>query len=623
MVKVTSSTGDAKVYHLSSGRSRAADLLPRRKRRRQRERKGPGDEPEASEVELLQDFEFNISSQCVKVSPDGEFVTATGIYPPEVRVYEVQSMGLKFRRGLDHEVVDFTFLSEDYRKLLFLQEQRHVDIHTQGGTHHKMRIPREGRGLCFLPSLASICIAASGSEVYMVDLEDGCFLTPWTTGSPANNCCFTSSVLPILAVGGENGVVECFDHRTARSVSALDVSADNPSTTEEGQVTCGAFSPGGLQMCVGTSAGTCLLYDLRSRRPLCCHSHSNMEPIKQLQWKRIATGGSGKAGDSHSESMLLHGGQAAQQSPSTSAALFPAAGGSSQGQGSLVVASCDPVSIHVWRESTGEKNSDLSWLVSDAEIHSVDREWSPRKEGRAEVLATIQAPLVSADDDDRGGASQKHTGGVRDQRVVRFNGFAFYGDSGLCFTPCEQKRVGVYFVPSLGIAPRWCAFLDTMTEELQASSGLVSSDSTGDTAAGAQYGDYRFVTRQQLEQMGVQDLIGTGYVKRYMHGYFMDSKLYRKLQETLTPFAFEEYRREKIRQKASESEKMRIEIRHKQPKANSALARRLEETALAGASAGTKKGRKQQEAARQLLKDERFERLFSNPDFEIEGDNGD
>lgn len=40
--------------------------------------------PDASEVVLLQDLEFPISSQCVKVSPDGNFVVATGVYAPEV-----------------------------------------------------------------------------------------------------------------------------------------------------------------------------------------------------------------------------------------------------------------------------------------------------------------------------------------------------------------------------------------------------------------------------------------------------------------------------------------------------------------------------------------------------------
>ncbi|KFG28349.1 putative embryo sac development arrest EDA7 [Toxoplasma gondii RUB] len=624
MVLVTSNADNNKIYNLSGGRSRAADFLPRRKRRRRREAGGKeAAGPDAQDVELLQEFEFNVSSQCIRVSPDGKFIAATGVYPPEVRMYEVESMGLKFRRGLDHEVIDFLFLSEDYRKLFFLQAQRHIDIHTQGGTYHRLRIPREGRGLCYLPNLASACIAASGNEVYMLDLEDGCFLTPWTTASPSNNCCFTSTVLPVLAIGGETGVVECFDHRTTQSAASLDVASHvSPFGDEQVQVTCGAFSPSGLQMCVGTNTGSCLLYDLRSRRPLCHHSHYNGEPIKQVSWKPVGSPGNdqgtGPGGASH------HSAPVSEDSAGPPSAVYEAERSASQGD--LVLASCDAVSIHIWREGEDPRQGAADWglSVSSSEICSSQ---GVRRNFRSKILSTIEAPVASVEEE-RGrsapGGTEKQTGGIRDQRVATFNGFAFYESSGLCFTVGEQKRMGVYFLPALGIAPRWCSFLDTITEELEESGGISSSSAFTGTASGevasSVYDDYRFVTRQQLEQMGVQELIGTSYVKRYMHGYFLDAKLHRKLQDALEPFGYEEYRREKVRQKVEENKKMRIEIRHKLPKANSALAKRLEESAVGRASGGTKKERQQQEAARQLLTDQRFQRLFSNPDFEIEGD---
>ena len=31
----------------------------------------------------------------------------------------------------------------------------------------------------------------------------------------------------------------------------------------------------------------------------------------------------------------------------------------------------------------------------------------------------------------------------------------------------EQSRVLSYYVPALGPAPRWCSFLDVITEELE------------------------------------------------------------------------------------------------------------------------------------------------------------
>ena len=41
------------------------------------------------------------------------------------------------------------------------------------------------------------------------------------------------------------------------------------------------------------------------------------------------------------------------------------------------------------------------------------------------------------------------------------------GDSGLLLMAAEQSRVLSYYVPALGPAPRWCSFLDVITEELE------------------------------------------------------------------------------------------------------------------------------------------------------------
>ena len=43
-----------------------------------------------------------------------------------------------------------------------------------------------------------------------------------------------------------------------------------------------------------------------------------------------------------------------------------------------------------------------------------------------------------------------------------------------------------YFVPGLGPAPRWCSFLESLTEELE------------ESANPTVYDDYRFVTRADL-----------------------------------------------------------------------------------------------------------------------------
>lgn len=50
----------------------------------------------------------------------------------------------------------------------------------------------------------------------------------------------------------------------------------------------------------------------------------------------------------------------------------------------------------------------------------------------------------------------------------------------------EQSRVLSYYVPALGPAPRWCSFLDVLTEELE------------EEQEASVYEDYKFVTTAEV-----------------------------------------------------------------------------------------------------------------------------
>lgn len=56
-------------------------------------------------------------STSIRVSKDGQYVMATGIYKPRIKCFDVNNLSLKFERGLDSEVVTFEILSEDYSKV--------------------------------------------------------------------------------------------------------------------------------------------------------------------------------------------------------------------------------------------------------------------------------------------------------------------------------------------------------------------------------------------------------------------------------------------------------------------------------------------------------------------------
>lgn len=61
-------------------------------------------------------------------------------------------------------------------------------------------------------------------------------------------------------------------------------------------------------------------------------------------------------------------------------------------------------------------------------------------------------------------------------------------DSGLLMVANEGTQIQSYYIPSLGPAPRWCPFLDNLTEEME------------ENPAQTIYDDYKFVTRKELER---------------------------------------------------------------------------------------------------------------------------
>jgi len=99
--------------------------------------------------------------------------------------------------------------------------------------------------------------------------------------------------------------------------------------------------------------------------------------------------------------------------------------------------------------------------------------------------------------------------------MVQVNDVEICGDgSGIIFAPLEREKIGTYFIPELGHAPRWCAFLENLTEELEESN------------ASTVYDDFKFLTTADLEKLNASHLVGTSMLKAYMHGYFMELKAY-------------------------------------------------------------------------------------------------
>merc|ERR1712054_610471 len=134
---------------------------------------------------------------------------------------------------------------------------------------------------------------------------------------------------------------------------------------------------------------------------------------------------------------------------------------------------------------------------------------------------------------------------------------------GLMLLGLEHSKIQSYFIPSLGPAPKWCHFLEGLTEEMEEKKNT------------AVYDDYKFVTKQELSVLGLDHLIGTKLLRASMHGYFIDLRLYKKAKAIADPFAFDNYRKQKIDEALKSQEISRIAIKKKLPKVNANLADRL------------------------------------------------
>ena len=194
------------------------------------------------------------------------------------------------------------------------------------------------------------------------------------------------------------------------------------------------------------------------------------------------------------------------------------------------------------------------------------------------------------------------------------NDLCSWPGTGLFLLATEAKQLVPYFVPALGPAPPWCAFLENLTEEMEEQEQV------------ALYDDYRFVTRQELERLGLSSAIGTQLLRPYMHGFFIDNKLYGKAAALAAPFDYAAYRNQKAKDKLEAERGSRITMRRRLPKVNAALAARLAEGDRGddGAAPADDDGDAPAPGAKaqpSLLMDQRFAAMFTDREYAIDETN--
>jgi ribosome biogenesis protein ENP2 len=560
------------VYTISGAEARPLPEWLIRKRKRSLKQ-----DPEfANRVELLQDFEFEEASQCVRVSEDGEWAMSTGTYKPQIHVHHLPQLALSFERHTNCLNETFRLLSSDYTKSIHLQTDRFLELHTGGGLHYRTRIPRFGRDLLYDKHSAEALVPSVGvngdgqGEVYRLNLEVGRFMKSYevdvggddvlTAGAGSlqgginagsvNTGAIAEESHNLLAFGTSLGTVEFWDPRSRNRAGIL--SAPNDAFEGRSEITALQFHRSGLELASGNSNGLVHLYDLRSPVPLLKKDQGYNFPIKNIIYLDSST-------------------------------------------------------------SSRAQNSDPKILTADKRIIKI---WDAR--------------------------NGTHWTSV--EPAVDLNHVEWCKDSGMLLTANEGKQQHSFFIPQLGPAPKWCAFLDNIVEEMAEDPN--DPNSYNKSTAGEVYDNFKFLTLPQLRQLSLEHLIGsTSLLRPYMHGYFVAQKLYEEARLISNPDLWQEQRQKSIQEKISKERESRIrgnkkasvkvnrklaeKILEREDKAERRRAKRvlknggddemLDADAQAPAVAEpADPTTEEKSAATGVLNDPRFARLFEDEDFEVD-----
>lgn len=269
----------------------------------------------ANRIELLQDFEFEEASQCIRVSEDGEWVMSTGTYKPQIHTHYLPQLSLSWARHTDALNTTFLLLSSDYSKSIHLQSDRSLEFHTPSGCHYRTRLPRYGRDLVYDRQSTEALVPAVGvnqdgmGEVFRLNLEMGRYMRSFevdvggddftsTGGGTLQGGIHTGAVNTgaiaeeshnLLAFGTSMGTVELWDPRAKGRAGVL--LPPNQTGPDDGrsEITALEFHRSGLTFATGSSNGLIHLYDLRSPVPLLKKDQGYGFPVHTLKFLQPST----------------------------------------------------------------------------------------------------------------------------------------------------------------------------------------------------------------------------------------------------------------------------------------------------------------------------------------------
>ena len=130
-----------------------------------------------------------------------------------------------------------------------------------------------------------------------------------------------------------------------------------------------------------------------------------------------------------------------------------------------------------------------------------------------------------------------------------------------------------------------------------------------------------------LTRLGLDHLVGTNLLKAYMHGFFVDLRLYQKAKAIADPFEYEEHRKKMVASKLEKERASRISLARPKrgPKVNASFAKRIQEGEEEDGEgeeeeydSDDNRKNKKKKKKQVFVPDERFSKMFEEEDYQID-----
>ena len=467
---------------------------------------------------LLQDFSMPTRIKRIWETNDRNYIFVLGEYPAQIKCLDVHQMSMKYDRFLRDEALDGISLSDDFRKFaVLLRHRKEIEFHDPNGVYTRIRCPAQPNSLHLNEATTHLLLPSDSSNaVSRLSLHDGAFHSSYDI-SPQR---FMGNATPIGSravctlvehhldlIGCEDGYLRCFDPRTPtqadESQAALNphlpVSCvELPDEFRLGVSSIAADPRNSFHFAVGTAGGKILLYDLRKKQPFLAKDHCNELPIRKITYYRNAMN-SGLASNFY---------QSATEN---------------------LICSMDSRSIHFWEKTNGETLTVVE-PFSQSSNHGVSKKVFDYTY-RASIPPSIHDFTIISNH-----ASQS----------------ANLTHSGLMLLGMEQSEGYGIFLPHIGAAPKWCAYLNKLATTTNAEEKRMAVEED------RIHKEFVFLSQAEFDALGVvTENVSLDVIRPMMNGYLIDHKHLRFLRQTM------EY--QKPYQKATKSSKLIKKLKKQDP----------------------------------------------------------